>query len=470
MANAAKKIRLNVVQPGAELQSSLRPDGSRAFVHPADVRGRFTRARHIVFFALIAWWVVLPFLRIAGRPALMFDVEQRRFFMFGATLNAQDTWLLFFLLTGVALAIAIVTMLLGRAWCGWSCPQTVFLEGLFRPLERLIEGPREQRMRRKEGPWNWDKTWRKVVKHGVFVLLSAFVAHVFIGYFVALPKLWSMIGGSPAAHPEAFGWAVGLTAIFYGNFARFREQLCIGVCPYGRLQSVLIDQDSLVVGYDARRGEPRGRKHDERAGDCVDCNRCVVVCPTGIDIRNGLQLDCIGCTQCIDACDDIMDKLKRPRGLVRYDSLNGLSGEARRMLRPRLAIYALVTLLWVVAVSLALGKRVDFEANLLRLRGAPFVMEGGMIQNAFTIHLMNKRPDDATFTIVATSRAPIAFVVAIPKPQVEGHGGIDVPIFITLPREQFHAPIPFEVTITGQDGAMRTVSATFLGPLSPGGH
>lgn len=450
------------------VQSSLRPDGSRDVPHPADVRGRFTRWRRVAFFALIAWWAILPFLKVSGRPALQLDIEHRQFFVFGATLNAQDTWLLFFLLTGVALALAWFTALLGRVWCGWACPQTVFLEALYRPVERLLEGPREVHIKRDKGPWTGDKIGRKVAKHAIFLLLSAFVAHVFVGYFVSPPKLWEMMRGSPKDHPEAFAWAFGLTAVFWGNFGRFREQLCLGVCPYGRLQSILIDPDSLVVGYDAKRGEPRGKKNQEGAGDCVDCNRCVVVCPTGIDIRNGLQLDCIACTQCIDACDEIMDKLERPRGLVRYDSMRGLEGLKRRILRPRVLIYTAVAVVWTVGAFFAFRKRVDFEANLLRLPGAPFVVENGTVRNAFTIHLMNKRAEPTTFTIEASSAGPLSFVVAMPKPEVKALGGVDVPVFATTPSASFAAPVPFTVKISEPGGQVRELSGTFLGPLNGG--
>jgi cytochrome c oxidase accessory protein FixG len=446
-------------------QSSLKPDGSRLVPYPADVRGRFIRARRVVFALLVAWWAILPFLKVAGRPALQLDVESRRFFVFGATLNAQDGFLLFFLLTGIALSLAIFTALLGRVWCGWACPQTVFLEGLFRPIERWIEGPREVRLRRDQGPWTAGKIGRKALKQILFVVTAAFVAHVFVGYFVSPPKLWAMMRGSPSEHPEAFAWAIGMTAIFYGNFARFREQLCLAVCPYGRLQSILIDPDSLAVGYDQKRGEPRGKKGTVGAGDCVDCKRCVVVCPTGIDIRNGLQLDCIGCTQCIDACDEIMDKLGRPRGLVRYDSQRGLDREPRKILRPRLAIYLAVAAIWIVAATFAFRKRIDFEANLLRLRGAPFVVERDQVRNSFTIHLVNKRPDPASYLLTATAAEPaVSFVIAMPRAHVAPLGGIDVPIFATVPREAYRGPISFTVRVTEENGATREISGTLLGP------
>lgn len=458
------KVHLPVI-PAGEMQSSIRADGTRNWVQPADVTGRFARARRIVFYALVALWAILPWLKVDGRPALMLDIQRRQFFLFGATLNAQDIWLLFFLLTGVGFTLVFLTSVAGRVWCGWACPQTVFLEGLFRPLERLIEGPREQRIRRDNGPWTADKIARKALKQLAFLLLAAFVAHIFVGYFVRMPELYRMMREGPSAHPEAFGWAAGVTAIFYGNFARFREQLCVGLCPYGRLQSILIDQDSLVVGYDVKRGEPRGKATQEGAGDCVDCKRCVAVCPTGIDIRNGLQLDCVACTACIDACDDVMDRLGRPRGLVRYDSLNGLAGEKRRVLRPRLYLYVALGLLGAAVATFALRRRSDFEANLLRVPGMPFVVDGGEVRNAFTIHLVNKEPEAATFRIEPEPVPGLTFTLPASEPRVEALGGVHLPVTISIQRADFHGNVPIVLRVQREGGERyKLVKGTFVGP------
>ncbi len=303
-------------------EGSLGRDGKHKRPYPADVSGRFVTRRRIVYGALISLWVALPWIPIHGHPAVFLDVDRRQFFLFGLTFNSQDVWLLFFLLSGVGFGLLFATAVLGRVWCGWACPQTVFLEALFRPIERLFQGPRNVALRRAASGVTFDRAWRTAATHAAYVLAAALVAHVFLAYFVSLPKVFAMVRTRPGAHPEAFAWMVITTAVMYANFAFFREQLCVVVCPYGRLQSVLLDDDSLVVGYDEQRGEPRGKAKTAKGG-CVDCNRCVVVCPTGIDIRDGLQLDCIACTACIDACDEVMDKLSRPRGLVRYDSLRG---------------------------------------------------------------------------------------------------------------------------------------------------
>ena len=421
------KVHLPVV----EVRSSLRADGDRNFVYPADVSGRFNSARRVAFWVLILVWLALPWIKINGNPSIFLDIEHRKFFLFGATFNAQDIWLMFFLLTGVAFTLVYLTALLGRVFCGYACPQTVFLEAIYRPIERLVEGPREQRMKRDAADMTFDKAWRKVVKHSLYLLSSIFVAHIFISYFVSLPRMFEMVRGKPSAHPEAFAWAMGITAFFYGNFAWFREQVCLIVCPYGRLQSVLIDDDSVVIGYDEKRGEPRAKgKKKEGAGDCVDCNRCVVVCPTGIDIRNGLQLDCIGCSACIDACDEVMDKLERPRGLVRYDSLNGLRGGARKILRPRIYIYTVLLLAGMSAFTWAIGRHKDFEANILRLQGLPYVMEGGKVRNSFELHMVNKRGGTETYEITADPVPGLKFTIATPTVTLDSLAQTRVPVFI----------------------------------------
>lgn len=461
--------RLPVIQPSATDEelflSSLRTDGSRNFVHPADVRGRFDKARRAVFFLLIGIWAVLPWIKIRGNPAVFLDIQGRKFFLFGLTFNAQDLWLLFFLVTGLGFGLVYLTVIAGRVWCGWACPQTVFLEGIFRPIERLIEGPREKRIRRNAGSWTGDKLVRKVTKHALFVIAALLVSHVFLAYFISLPGLFRMVRGNPSEHWEAFGWMVGTSAIFYANFARFREQTCIGVCPYGRMQSVMMDDHSLVVGYDVTRGEPRGKASDKGAGDCVDCNRCVVVCPTGIDIRNGLQLDCIACTACIDACDEIMDKLDRPRGLIRYDSLAGLAGQKRKLVRPRTIALSVLLLVGAIVFAFAVGKRADFEANLLRLSGAPYVVDNGIIRNAFNVHLVNKKAESAVFIIEPEAHDLAKVVIPMGEIEVGPLGNANVPVFVTMPREAFTGEFQVNVRVSRKEGGeARVYAGKFLGP------
>lgn len=457
------KIHLPVV----ETASSLRRDGGRNWVHPADVKGRFVRARYVVFALLVAVWAALPWIPIGGHPALYLDVPRSRFYLFGGTFNAQDVWLVFFLLTGIGLALILVTTVLGRVWCGWACPQTVFLEGMFRRIERLVEGPRNQRIARNAGPLTFDKLWRKVVKHALFVIAALFVSHVFLSFFVSMPSLLEMVRRSPSEHPTAFAWMAAVSVVLYGNFAWFREQLCLIICPYGRLQSALTDRDTLVVGYDARRGEPRGKASDPAAGDCVDCKRCVVVCPTGIDIRNGLQLDCIGCTACIDACDEVMDKLKRPRGLVRYDSQAGLEGGGRRIARPRLALYGVMILAWGAGAFFAFRAHDPYEANLVRLRGAPYHVVDGTVRNLFSVHLVNKAPEPATFTIEGVDASGLEIRVGQPELELGSLEDRVVSVYIDAPAEGFVTGRVARIRVHragDPDAEARVLEAPILGP------
>jgi cytochrome c oxidase accessory protein FixG len=445
---------------------SLGADGRRRLVVPADVRGRFQRARRAAFALLVALWLALPVARVGGAPAVFLDVAARKFYLFGRTFNAQDAWLVFFGLTGFGFGLVYVTALAGRAWCGWACPQTVFLEGLFRPVERLFEGPRERRLRRDAGPPTLGRALRKAGKHAAFLALSFAVAHLFLAYFISWSRLPGLLRSSPLAHPEAFAWALGVTALVYANFGLFREQFCVVLCPYGRLQSVLLDDDSLVVGYDARRGEPRGKAGRAGAGDCVDCGRCVAVCPTGIDIRNGLQLDCVACAACVDACDAVMDKLGRPRGLVRYDSLNGLAGRPRRVARPRLALYTALLAAGAAAAAVALSSRRDVEASLARLPGAPYALEGGEVRNAFQLHLVNKRKGREAFTLRVEAPADVAVVLPLPRVEVDGLGDARVPVFLSTPRARFERDVPVRLLVRREgapEGETVEARATFLG-------
>lgn len=443
--------------------SALRPDGGRNFVIPADVSGPYTSRRYVIFAVLLLVYVLTPWIQIGGHPAVFLDLEHRAFYLFGQTFNAQDFWLTFFLLSGVGFVLILVTALWGRIWCGYACPQTVFLEGVYRRVERLIEGPREQRRKRDQAPLTFDRALRKLAKHLVFFALSFLVAHVFLSYFVSLPKLFTMMHERPREHPEAFAWAFATTMIMYGNFAWFREQLCLIICPYGRLQSVLTDSDSMVIGYDVARGEPRGKAKDSSAGACVDCHRCVVVCPTGIDIRNGLQMECIGCAACVDACDEVMTKLGRPKGLIRYDSQNGLAGLVKRFWRPRVYVYVALGALGLVVATLLVRTRTPFEANLLRLSSTPYVLEaeGTRVRNALELHLINKRGDSVEFQIAGVDDGSIDYVIGIPRITLRSLEERRIPVFALAKNDHQRRVLRLRI----DDGtAPREFSIPFVAP------
>ncbi len=393
-------------KPNLVSVTTINDDGSRYFLHPSDVSGKWTLCRRLVGLALIAIYVLLPWIPINGNPAVFLDVENRMFHLFGLTLVPQDLWVMFFAVSGLGFGLFFVTALLGRIWCGWACPYTVFLDHVYRRIERWIEGDAQARRALDNAPWTAGKAFKRIFKHLLYVAVAALIAHVFLSYFVSLKRLYDFMQAGPLEHATAFGIVAFLTAVLWFCFGYFREQFCIIMCPYGRLQSALTDDDTINVGYDHKRGEPRGAK-GKAEGDCIDCRRCIQVCPTGIDIRNGLQLECIGCTACIDACDDIMEKVGRPKGLIRYDSFKGFAGATRRLLRPRIYAYCALAALGLGALTLVASKKASpFNAIISRNTGVPFTNDATSVQNIYKVRFMNKRNQPASVTIRLGKNSP----------------------------------------------------------------
>jgi cytochrome c oxidase accessory protein FixG len=453
-------------RPNRDSVTTINDDGSRFFLHPADARGPWVIARRVAAVLLIAIYVSLPWIQIGGQPAVFLDFINRRFHLFGLTFGAGDIWLTFFLITGLAFFLFFTTALFGRLWCGWACPQTVFLEHVFRRVERWIEGDAPQRKRLDAAPWSPEKAFKRVLKHGVFVLLAGLIAHVFLAYFVSLPQLYEWVRASPLDQARAFGFIVIATAILYFNFVWFREQLCIVICPYGRLQSALIDEHTINVAYDERRGEPRGKVGTEGAGDCIDCNRCVQVCPTGIDIRQGLQLECVACTACIDACDEIMDKVKRPRGLIRYASEETLAGRKTRYVRARTVIYTIFLLVGLTVMTLAFSSLQPFESNISRMPGRPSYVTDEHIRNQFLLRLGNKRGEPARFYVEAVDLPPgMRLVGWETSVELGPYAEESRPLIFQQERIHYTGPVPVTIRVRTEDGrGVRERTLEFLGP------
>ena len=454
-------------RPSLDSVSTINDDGSRRFIYPSEVRGRFANWRAALALVLTAIYVALPWIQINGNPALFLDVAHRQFHYFGLTFLGQDVWIAFFVLTGIGFCLFYVTALLGRVWCGWACPQTVLLD-IARRIDRLCEGNAATRRNLHRTPSAFGKTVRRFAKHALYSLFSLLLAHVLLSYFVSLPRLYAMMSHSPGENWASFLFVFLIAGALWFDLAWFREQFCIVLCPYGRLQSALIDSDSLVVGYDTKRGEPRGKKGTEDAGDCVDCLRCVQVCPTGIDIRQGLQMECIGCTACIDACDSVMDKLHRPRGLVRYDSRHGFEGKKTRWLRPRTLLYTALALFGAAALTAATSTLKSASVGLTRVTGIPYTIEGGVIRNQFLVRLLNKRNAPVTFQIEIAGGPPSLHWTG-------AEGGVPVAalgqemrtLVLTLPRTDLKGEPPIRFRITSSDGTVIEKPATFLGPVTP---
>ncbi len=443
--------------------STLNQDGSRRWIDPKLSPGRFLNRRRVIGWALIALFAALPFVRIGGKPALFLDLMNREFTFFGTTFFATETLLLALLVVGIFLGIFWFTALLGRVWCGYACPQTVYLELIYRPLQRLIEGKHG-----REGA----PAWRRVLRFVVYLALSFVIANVFLAYFVGTERLSRWITTSPAEHPAAFAVVAITTLAMFIDFAYVREQMCTLMCPYGRLQSVLLDEHSLVIGYDVARGEPRGKLETGATrthGDCIDCKLCVQTCPTGIDIRAGLQMECVGCAQCIDACDAVMDKIERPRGLIRYATQATLAGKPKRTLRPRIVLYPLLIAIVLSGLVTALAKRSTLAVEFLRTRGAQFtVLADGSISTPATIRIENRA--DAAIDLVLQPEPGVSLLTADGTQHIAGRGYVEVNATLIVPRERFdNGRALVRVSAKHGDAVVFDAVHTVLGPLFAGG-
>lgn len=375
--------------------------GKRKFIYPRKTNGKFTNYRRIASYILLAILVITPFIQINGRPFMMFNVLERKFILFGQIFWPEDFFLAVLAMLIGVLFIAVFTVAFGRLFCGWVCPQTIFMEHVFRRIEYWIEGDRNQQMRLANMPWNAEKIRKRALKNAIFFAISFGVSNIFMMYIISQPEWWKIVSDNPANHIGGLFSILIFSGVFFFIFAWFREQVCIMVCPYGRLQSVLLDRNSIVIAYDYIRGEIRSKfkKSEDRAavgkGDCIDCNQCVEVCPTGIDIRNGTQLECINCTACMDACDTVMDKIKRPRGLIRYDSENNIANKTKKIFTARVIAYLGVLAVLITLFSFLLASRTDVEAIILRTPGQLFQkVDDNTFSNVYNYKMVNKTTED----------------------------------------------------------------------------
>ncbi len=384
--------------------ATINEEGKRAWIFPKKPSGRYYKYRKWVSYGLLIFLFAAPLIKVNGNQFLMFNVLERRFNIFGFPFWPQDFHLFVISMIIGVIFIALFTVAYGRIFCGWMCPQTIFMEMVFRRIEYWIEGDRGAQIRLAKMPWNAVKIRKRVSKWIVFFLISFLISNLFLAYLIGTDKLLLYVTAGPAAHWSTFVSLLIFTGVFYFVFAWFREQVCIIACPYGRMQGVLLDNKSIVVAYDHKRGEGENgrkkfRKNEDRDalghGDCIDCFQCVHVCPTGIDIRNGTQLECVNCTACIDECDTIMEKINKPKGLIRYASEDNIVKKSKFTFTPRLKGYtAVLTILIGVLIGM-MFLRNDLEANILRLPGQLYERkEGNIISNVYTYKIINKTNED----------------------------------------------------------------------------
>jgi cytochrome c oxidase accessory protein FixG len=462
--------------------TSINEFGEKVHIIPAEVRGFFRRWRNIVQAILLFIFLLLPWTKMGGIQTILLDIPKREFTLFGTVFYATDTPLLVLIAFILVFGLAFITSVWGRIWCGWACPQTVFIDLVFRRIEILVEGDYIKRRRMRDGPPSFEKFWRGSLKWTLFFLVSSIIAHSFAAYFVGAEALIQMIQTSPAENMTTFWVILFFTAVTLFDFAWFREQFCVIMCPYGRIQSLLIDKSSLTVAYDVGRGEPRRGMvpPGQTQGDCVACNRCVQVCPTGIDIRNGLQMECIACTACIDACDEIMTKVKKPTGLIRYKTLEG---DHVKFWKPRTLVYLVVILGCFAALTTRLALRSNTDFSLLRAVETPFTEltepDGQkLVMNHFRLHVHNQSSLDREYVleIPENIRGEISITTASNPQKIKAGELFTWHFFVKIKTTAFDGKTRinrqirfYEKPLEGQDKISfdRTLDLSLIGPSLP---
>ena len=450
-------------------------DGKRKWVYAKKPAGKWYRYRTWFSSVLLALMVAGPFIKIAGNPLLMINIIERKFSIMGQIFWPQDTVIFAVAMLLFLTAIIIFTTAFGRLWCGWACPHTVLMEMVFRKIEYFIEGDAAAQRALDAAPWTARKVRQKAAKHLIFFGLSFLIANWLLSYIIGMDQLRTIITDPPSQHMIGLTFMVLFSLMFYAIFARFREQACTFICPYGRLQSTVLDENTMVVAYDHRRGEKRGPLHRARSfahrlaegfGDCINCHQCVAVCPTGIDIRNGTQMECVNCTACIDACDNVMGKIGKPFGLIRYASLNSIEKGEPFKFTPRMGWYSVVILVLAAVLGILVFTRSEVETMLLRAPGGLFTeTASGKVQNLYTLKVVNKTSRDLPLQLKLENLPGTLQIMGSGNLLLPGEDLAQTSVLIELDKHLLTGPsTKLEIGIYSNGRRLETVQTAFTGP------
>lgn len=443
-------------------------EGRRKWIYPRKPSGFFTRMRTIASLGLIAFLFGAPFVRIGDHPLMLFNIIDRKFIIFGTAFGPHDFYLFVLGMITLIVFIILFTVVYGRLFCGWVCPQTVLMETVFRRIDYWIEGDHRQQQELDASPWNTNKTLKKISKYVLYFVISFLIGNTLLSWIIGIDEVRKIATDRPSEHLAGLTAMLVFSAFFYWIFIWFREQVCILVCPYGRLQGALLDRNSIVIAYDHVRGEPRGkiRRGEERThGDCIDCGLCVDVCPTGIDIRNGTQLECVNCTACIDACDEVMVKINKPTGLIRYDSVDGIAHRTARRWSGKVVSYSVVLVLLLTALTVLIAQRSDVDITILRTPGMFYQEQpDGRVSNIYDVKILNKTFAPSTVTVALNGVSGDVRVLG-DNLTAPSQGVVEGKMIVILDRRSLlglTTPLKFDLFDNGRQ--IGSLTSTFLGP------